>query len=131
MTRTGFNDKKLRHLARWVLFAFVVAWLNLVFQVPAHAAMMQAQSQMSMNHDKMVNCHCPPPLCETVVSMEDQAVDGASLSFADTIDFQVSFVQVRNDQHMALHASLNYERADFVYRESSPPPLLLTTTLLI
>ena len=132
MTFSGYQYKQLRRLSRWVLFVFVVSWINLVFQVPSHAAMLQSKMQMSAGHQAdMVNCHCPPPLCETVVAVDNQSVDGVNNSPADVVNFHIAFSYIHSDHAVTTQSSIYLDRSDQLYRNTSPPPLLLNTILLI
>ena len=132
MQLIGLRQKQFRRITRVVLFAFVVSWVNMIFQMPVHAAMMQSQSQVKTGHHAdMKNCHCPPPLCETVISVEDQSISGLNISHTDVIDFQVVYVQITSESGQQLLSDLRLDLAEFLYREHSPPPLQLTTTLLI
>ncbi|MCW9015227.1 MAG: hypothetical protein OQL06_15780 [Gammaproteobacteria bacterium] len=132
MIFSSYQYKHIRRLARWVLFVFVVSWINLVFQMPSHAAMLQSKMQMNMGHQTdMVNCHCPPPLCETVVAIDDQSMDGVNNASVDNIYFHIVFTHIYSDQTVASQQAIYLDRSDQLYRETSPPPLLLNTILLI
>ena len=117
-----FHIQTLRSIARWALVLFVMAWLNLVVQAPAHAAMKQDQS---------MPCHCDVTLCDTVLSLEDQADDALGFASIDISGFQIAFVtsaSIEPMQAMTAVLAINRSQQSNAYH---PPPLLLKTTLLI
>jgi len=126
-----------KRLGAWVLVMFVVSWVNLSIQKPAHAAMqqnMQNQSaqMMAMADMDMSQCHCPPALCESVLSVEDQSTDGSvsSLSLLNLLAFQPLMVSIVDDQHQS-QGVIRLQYLNRQYHQTSPPPISRTSTLLI
>lgn len=116
------RQRDIRRIARWALVLFVMAWVNLVVQAPVHAAMKQ---------DKSMPCHCAPTLCDTVLSMEQQADDALGFNLLDLTGFQVAFVSLTPIEPVDRVADLQFHRALLDFRQYRPPPLLFKTTLLI
>lgn len=128
-----------KRLGTWVLMLFVVSWINLSIQSPAHAAMkqdMQAQDMQMNMHDMasmdMQQCHCPPALCDAVLSTDDQATDGylSSLSLNNLLLFSPLMVSTIDDEHQS-QGIIRLRYLNQQYRQTSPPPISLTSTLLI
>jgi len=128
-----------KRFGAWVLMLFVVSWVNLSIQSPAHAAMkqgMQAQSMSVEMHDMagmdMQQCHCPPALCDAVLSTDDQATDGylSSLSLNNLLLFSPLMVSTINDEHQS-QGVIRLRHLNQQYRQTSPLPISLTSTLLI
>ena len=88
MTFNGFSRLQIRRIGRVLLAAFMLSWLNLAFQVPVHAAMVESQS---LSQEMVMNCHCPPSLCETVLSAENQSLDGVQVISTSLLAFQAVF----------------------------------------
>lgn len=122
MSLSNISNRYLHTIARWMLLLFILAWVNLVYQAPVHAAMKQAEKEMP--------CHCQPKLCDTVLSMERQSDEGLSLLFSFSLDFKVAFVSLLDIQPLAGLTPRHWQYAH-QYRQTSPPPLLLNTVLLI
>lgn len=108
-------------IARVLLALFVLAWANLVFQAPVHAA-------MKMQHD--MPCHCTHTLCDTVLAMEDQADDGLASTVPMPADVAVIIQLLPVINHSVLIAQ-QFQLAEFTFHETSPPPLALTGILRI
>ncbi len=123
MNISALTNSRIQSIARWMLFLFVLAWVNLAIQAPVHAAMKQ-------NHKDMP-CHCKPDLCDTVLSMEQQSDEGLSALLSFTVDFKVAFVSLLDIQPVLELTSLRWQLQSHQYRQTSPPPLLLKTVLLI
>ena len=117
-----YPQARIRTIARWALVLFVMAWINLVVQAPVHAAMKQ---------DSAMPCHCDVTLCDTILSLEQQADDGLSFASMDLAGFHIAFVSITSVEPVATVADIQFQRASLDFRQYSPPPLLLKTTLLI
>ena len=129
MAFSGIQQENIRRYSRWVLVLFVISWVNLVIQAPAHAAMKQ-QTALS-SHADMSHCHCPDSLCDTVLNLEDQSAEILHLTMDEMPGFQLAFIVSIVD---TLQQTLT--RLDIKYLKSSfdanrPPPLDLTRILLI
>ena len=126
-----YTHRQLRLLSRWLVVVFVISWLNIAFQVPVHAAMMQQKAVASqMAAMSGMNCHCPPALCDTVLSLDSQSLDGVKLINSTDYQFTGIFVSIVK-LNLETLSRLNLIDADLVFRDSSPPPLQFNTTLLI
>jgi hypothetical protein len=108
-------------IARVLLALFVMAWVNLVFQAPLHAA-------MKMSHD--MPCHCTHTLCDTVLGMQDQADDGLSGVVPAMADVSVLF-QLVPVLVQSAHLGQQYQHAQLTFLQTSPPPLTRTGILRI
>lgn len=129
MHTINYSQNRIRQIGRWLLVLFVLSWLNLAFQAPVHASMMQSRNAVSGMG--MMDCHCPPAICDSVVALDNQSVDGVYASTLAHLDFQLAYVlPVQLD--IRLEYELHYFRlADIYSRSYSPPPLSLTGILLI
>jgi hypothetical protein len=108
-------------IARVLLALFVMAWVNLVFQAPVHAA-------MKMNHD--MPCHCTHALCDTVLAMEEQADDGLSSTVPMLADMTV-VMQLLPVIHASSVMDQHFQLAELTFHDTSPPPLARTGILRI
>ena len=128
MFSTTFTQNQLKRFSRWLVLVFVLSWLNMAFQLPVHAAMMQMPvTQMDMSG---MDCHCPPAVCDTVLASDNQSVEGVKIISSASLGFNSYFVSII-DINLATLLNLNLIQSDRVVRETSPPPILLNTTLLI
>jgi len=125
-----------RHYAKLVLVLFVLSVINMAIQVPAHAAMQQSMKvteQMSMQQMtdmQMQECDCPPVMCETVASLDDQSSENLfSSGFNHLLGFYPVYSSHLADKHHASVVRLN--RHEQESREFSPLPLSLKTVLHI
>lgn len=121
---TAYPHNLIRYqtrIARVLLVLFVMAWVNLIFQAPAHAA-------MKMNHD--MPCHCTHTLCDTVLGMQDQADDGLSGAMPVLADIPILFQQLPAPVEPD-HLGQQYQRAHLSFLQTSPPPLSRTGVLRI
>lgn len=124
------NVNKVKRITRWLLFVFVVSWINLAIQAPVHAAM--KLDRMILDQAGMTNCHCPPPICDTVLSYaDDQAIDGVQYINPDLLSFNGMVIGVVDNHSTALHSNRDFTYFELQCRITSPPPLLLKTVLLI
>jgi len=126
-----------KRFSTWVLLLFVVSWMNLSFQAPAHAAMQQKMQTQTMHMENMTRmdmqqCHCPPALCDAVLSVDDQSTDGylSSLSLSYLLAFLPMKVSIVNDRHQP-QSIIRLHYLNQQYHQTSPPPLSRTSTLLI
>ncbi len=143
MTTLIYRPEQLRHYARVVMVLFALSVINMGFQVPVHAAMMQqamssdmAQGMMVIHHetDKQPDnsdCCCPPSICESVDAQHNQLTP-ASVSIL-SIDFEQHYpvlVIILQDTQ-ARSSGLSFENSNWQYRQFSPPPIQFTTELQI
>ena len=128
------NPSVLKRLSIWVMVLFVASWINMGIQGPAHAAMQQAMQMQQMDDMMdmdMQECYCPPSLCEAVLAMDNQSMDGQfSNASVDQLVFLPVFIYALGDSHR-LQAAIRLNYADWQYRQTSPPPLSFTNILLI
>ena len=120
MSLSGNNN--IRRIARWLLAAFVVAWVNIIVQAPVHAAMKQSND---------MPCHCDTSLCDTVLSMEEKADDGLGFTTPVIHDFPLAFVAAIFIDNLQSLSAIHLHELAQDFREHHPPPLLLNTILLI
>lgn len=128
MTFNGFSQARIRRIGRVLLAVFMLSWLNLAFQVPVHAAMVESQS---LSPEMVMNCHCPPSLNETVLSAENQSLDGVQLISLSLLAFQAVFSDTIDSSlvdHQLMQKALH---TDQTFRDTRPPPLQLNTRLRI
>ncbi len=136
MSRIINRRSRFKHYTRLVLGLFVLSVMNLSIQIPAHAVMLQSMdSVLASQHTGMMqmespSCECPPVLCESVVSLDHQLIDGLQVvSFAHLTGFQILYVSAVDDHHHQVATQLNMN--DRLYRQSTPPPLSITSILHI
>lgn len=124
------QQNTLKRATRWLLVLFVVSWTNLVFQAPLHAAM--KFDRMLSEDTGVMNCHCPPPICDTVLSYaSDRSIDGVQHINLDLLAFNGMVVSVIRFNPIINNVKNNLGFLELEFRETSPPPLLLKTVLLI
>ena len=122
-----YNRDKIKRTTRFLLFVFVASWINLAFQAPLHAAM--KNDRMQAEEAGVMNCHCPPPLCDTVLSYaDDQSIDGIQNIHPDLLSFHGMVI---DNNTTAYDLNIKFTFFEQQFRETSPPPLLLKTVLLI
>ncbi len=131
------QQHKLKRASTWVLVLFVVSWVNLSMQSPAHAVMQQSMQAQTMQMDNMLtmdmqDCHCPPVLCDAVASTDHQSVDGSfsSISLNNMLVFLPRLSSRVLDEHQS-QVSLRLRYLNQQYHQTSPPPISITSTLLI
>ena len=124
------------HYARLVLVLFVLSVINMAVQVPAHAAMQQSMkvaehmSMQQMGDMQMLDCDCPPAMCDTIASLDDQSIQNLfSSGLNHLLGFYPLYFNYLADTHHASIVRLN--RHEKESREFSPPPLHLKTVLHI
>lgn len=121
---TSMVQNLIRHktrIARVLLVLFVMAWVNLVLQAPAHAA-------MKMNHD--MPCHCTHDLCDTVLGMQDQADDALAAAIPAMADIPMLFVLIPVTVQ-SNNLERQYQHAHLVFLQTNPPPITRTGVLRI
>lgn len=127
-----------KRYARLVLALFVLSILNMGIQIPTHAAMKMAVMDMStMGHQADMkdmsskgSCHCPPPLCDSVLAIDNQAVDGVvSIHFPDTAPAKL--IEMLDQDHGQLNQFQHFALAQLSAIQTAPPPLSITTILHI
>lgn len=133
MLLTRPTQKQLQRYSRWLVIVFTVSWVNLAFQLPAHAAMMQMPVQsttMQMDMDSM-DCECPPSICDLVLATDNQSIDGVNFINLASLDFNVIYVSDVSNDSLSLISNHHLLHSDMVFRDTSPPPILFNTVLLI
>ena len=124
------HQSRFRRICRGLLFVFIVSWLNLVFQAPVHAAM--KLDRMLAEQAGIMQCHCPPPICDTVLSsVDDQSVSGIHTLNPALWTFHAVAINTFIDNPIIINTSPHHSVLNHNYRQTSPPPLLLKTVLLI
>ena len=122
------TSSAIRRYARFILAFFVLSVLNMSIQVPVHAAMkMQMQSS---DMQEMSDCHCPPALCDSVLALDNQSVDGLvsiplynyrSTDLYEIMGLNVGMLnQIQHVEQLFLNVS-----------QAAPPTLLIKTLLTI
>ena len=130
MLSSGYTQHQVKRLSRWLVLVFVISWLNMAFQVPAHAAMMQSKTSVPQMDMDGMNCHCPPAVCDTVLASDHQSIDGVKLVNLASLAFNGVCVSIFNG-HLTTLLNLDLINTDRIFRQTSSPPILLNTTLLI
>ncbi|MDH5484367.1 MAG: hypothetical protein OEY43_03945 [Gammaproteobacteria bacterium] len=129
MRFANYSQNQIKRISRLLLVSFVFAWLNLAFQAPVHAGMMQSRDTM-VQMDSM-KCHCPPVVCESVVSLDNESMDGVYAAHLLKMDFQVAY-KLPVSMDITPQHDLSYFTLEDIYSRSySPPPLSLSGILLI
>jgi hypothetical protein len=129
MHAINYSRNQIRRISRLLLISFVFAWLNLAFQAPVHASMMQSRDAV-MKMDSM-KCHCPPVVCDSVGSLDSQSVDGVYASHLLKLDFQIAYVLAVQLDITSQHDLNYFTFEDILSRSYGPPPLSLSGILLI
>lgn len=129
MPFSGIQQSNIKRYGRWILALFLVSWLNLIIQAPAHAAMKQ-QVALSSPTD-VSHCHCPDTLCDTVLNLENQSSEVVHLILDEMPGFQLAFNILVVDQLQQSLTRLDIKHLKFVFEASRPPPLDITRILLI
>jgi len=113
-----FTQGKLRTLGRWLVVLFVLAWMNLSFQIPAHAAMKQVmQKHAAMGY----HCPCQPGLCDSVISTADQSLNGMQQISAQSLAFVAVFsMPLMQNPLASLSTRPSFSR--YSAPEHRPPP---------
>ena len=108
-------------IARVLLVLFVMAWVNLVYQAPVHAA-------MKFNLD--MPCHCVIGFCDIVLGMQDLSDDGLA-TVLPVMAALAMVVQIQPVISLSSNVSQHVQRVQLVFQQSNPPPLRLTGILHI
>ena len=127
MTFSGIQPNNIKQYSRWVLLLFVVSWINLVVQAPAHAAMKQ-QAALS-SHANMA--HCPETLCDMVLNLEALSSGAVHVLLDEPADFQISFITRISDTQKQTSSRQAVRYLIFNFENNRPPPLEISSTLLI
>lgn len=130
-----FHNKQTvsKRLGIWVLMLFVVSWMNISMQSPAHAAMQSTMQKQIMGATMDTEqCHCPPSLCEAVLSLDNQSTESSFtvIDLDGLLGFQSVIEQLLGDLHHT-PGLLRFHHSNWQYRQFSPPPISLTSILLI
>jgi len=128
MTSALQTPAGFKRYARLVLVFFVLAIINVVVQTPAHAGM-----QMQMDHPAVfqaADCYCPPVVCDSVLSLDNQSLDGVStLPANETVLY--GLVEVLDQSVKQLNQIQHMEKIFLNVSQAAPPALLIKTLLLI
>ena len=129
MTSTALHTPAgFKRYARLVLALFVLSVINVVIQTPAHAGM-----QMQMDHPAVfqaADCYCPPVVCDSVLSLDNQSLDGVTtLPANETVLY--GLVEVLDQSANQLNQIQHLEKIFLNVSQAAPPALLIKTLLLI
>ncbi|VAW54741.1 hypothetical protein MNBD_GAMMA07-955 [hydrothermal vent metagenome] len=128
MTDATYKPAVIKQYARLVLALFVLSVLNVVMQTPAHAGM-----QMQMDHPTVfqsADCYCPPVVCDSVLALDNQSLDGVSTLPADDSALY-NLIEVLDQNSGQLNQSQHIEKILLNASQAAPPALLINTLLLI
>ena len=124
------TSSAIRRYARFILAFFVLSVLNMSIQVPVHAAMKMQMQMQSSDMQEMSDCHCPPALCDSVLALDNQSVDGLvsiplynyrSTDLYEIMGLNVGMLnQIQHVEQLFLNVS-----------QAAPPTLLIKTLLTI
>lgn len=123
-----------KRFTRIILVMFVMSVINLSVQVPAHAAMqMSAQmaQTMDMDHEAMMDCHCPPALCDSVLAVDDQSTGGLLATDMISDRVLVDIIETLDQNQGQLNRYQRYSRLQLSAEQAARPPLQQKTRLLI
>lgn len=126
-----YTSSRLKRLSRWLLMLFVLSWLNLAFQVPVHASMMQEKTRMSQMDMDGMNCHCPPAICDVILASDNVSFDSMNLVSLADLTFNAVYIFSIQQDDLSFISNHNFHDYDISFRLHSPPPISLNTTLLI
>jgi hypothetical protein len=129
MALSSIQQINVRQVSRWVLVVFALSWLNMSFQVPAHAAMMISNMADHMQMSA-TDCPCPPVLCDSVLSAPQQSLDGIVHGLDKPTEKLLVLLAIYKDTAEQRQILSLFSHADlFVLQAKFPPPL--TTTILL
>lgn len=114
-------NRNQSRIARMLLVLFLMAWANLIYQAPVHAAM-KIRGEMP--------CHGDYTLCDTVLAMQDQADDGLAGTLPVVGDIALVF-QLLPAMRESSAIDQCFHLAEFTFHDTSPPPLSRTGILRI
>ena len=100
--------------------------LNISVQIPAHAAM-KMQMQLS-DTQEMSDCHCPPALCDSVLALDSQSVDG--LVSIPSYNYRSTDLYEILGQDTGMLNQIQHVELLFLNVSQTAPPTLLIKTLL-
>lgn len=118
----------VKRIARFILSIFVLSVLNLSMQAPAHAVMKIQMQQPDMQ--EMTDCHCPPALCDSVLALDKQSVDGVGLLESPHVRSDVLFEMLEQNPGL-LNQRQHVETIFLNVTRATPSKLLIKTLLLI
>jgi len=118
----------IKRYARIILAMFVVSVLNVSMQLPVHAAMKMQMQQSDMQ--QMSDCHCPPTICDSVLALDDQSVDGVAPLHPVNSRLLV-LLEVLDQNPGQLNQVQHVNKILLNVSQASPPTLLIKTLLLI
>ncbi len=136
MSNTINRQSRLKRCARLILGLFVLSLMNMGIQAPAHGVMLQTMDSVySEQHQGMMmqmdlqHCECPPVLCKSVVSLDDQLIDSLHMvSFAHLTNFCIIYITAVEDIHHQ-QVSSRLSLRNRLYRQNNPPTLSITSIL--
>jgi len=140
MAFKGIQQIKVRHYARGLLILFVLSWMNLSFQLPVHATMMQSpamdhemMAHGPMAHDPMAmeDCSCPPVLCDAILATDNRANNGLIQGIDQPAASSLSLFTTYSDTVEQQQVLSIFSRSDLFAQQTGFPPLLQTIILLI
>ncbi len=118
----------IKQYARFVLVLFVFSLLNILLQAPAHAGMKMHMQGLTVFDTS--DCYCPPVVCDSVLSVDSQTLDGA-VSIAAKDGALYSLIEVLDQNSGQLNQSQHTKRLFLNVSQAEPPALLINTLLLI
>ena len=139
----------IKHSARAVLVLFVISVLNMMFQMPVHAAMQQSMSMGSqgMEHSMSPNqamtqneqgtnlamseCVCPPTICESVEAQNDHYASSTIATVSFEFDQYFPTLIIVQKDLLTNFSNQYLENTNKLYRQATPPPIQFTTELQI
>lgn len=131
MLSAYFTQRQLKRFSRFFVVLFVMSWMNIAFQLPVHAAMMQEKAQMSQMNMQGMNCHCPPAICDVILASDNQSFDGVSFINLAALEFNSLYIDTIVSDDLSVLTGHELHESDLVFRQHNPPPLFLNTILLI
>ncbi len=131
----GIQQINIRRYARGLLILFVLSWMNLSFQLPAHAAMMQSPvtDHEMMAHTAMImeDCDCPPALCDAVLATDDRGSESIVQGLDQPAASSSALFATYNDSAEQQQSLSIFSRSDLFALQTGFPPLLQAIILLI
>lgn len=157
MTIRSHSFTANKHSARVLLAMFLLSVINMSMQLPAHGAMqlqmknqqMSAQMNKQMTHsmdmdmdmdmvmdnesmsETMMDCHCPPALCDSVLAFDNQSADGLYPVETGAEKNLTFIIEILNQNQGQLNQQQAYAAHQLHAEQTAQPPLLTKTLLLI
>ena len=125
-----FNTEVAKRYARFLLAVFLLSVLNMSMQVPAHAAMKMQMQQQQVDMQDMSTCHCPPAICDSVLALDNQSVDGV-VKIVSSFARSTILLEVLDQNSGLLNQTQHIEKIFLNVTQAEPPTLLTKTLLLI